>query len=105
MLFLSNFKAVGTLAFSQIEAGYQEEQAWGFEKVPEKVEVYKTDVCSKEKAEALLRLLRIAFPQIKFNFDLADCDKILRAQGAGINNAAIIRLMNSQQFFCEPLPD
>jgi hypothetical protein len=101
MLFLSNFKAAGTLAFSQIKAGCKGEQAWGFEKV----EVYKTDVCSKEKAEALLRLLQITFPQIKFNFDLADCDKILRAQGAGINNAAIIRLMNSQQFFCEPLPD
>jgi hypothetical protein len=101
MLFLSNFKAAGTLAFSQIEAGCQEEQAWGFEKV----EVYKTDVYSKEKAEVLLRLLWITFPQIKFNFDLADCDKILRAQGAGISNTAIIGLMNSQQFFCEPLPD
>ena len=77
------------------------EVAWVFEKV----EVYKTNVCSKEKMDSLLQLLRTKFPAIKFNFDLADCDNILRAEGEAINNTDVITLMNSQHFFCEPLPD
>jgi len=75
--------------------------AWGFEKV----EVYKTNVCSKEKVDSLLQLLGTRFPAIKFNFDLADCDKVLRAEGEAINNTDVITFMNSQHVFCEPLPD
>jgi hypothetical protein len=77
------------------------EPAWGFEKV----EVYKTNVCCMEKAADLIYRLQVRFPGIKFNFDLTDCDKILRAQGLNINNSEIIRFMNHQQFFCEVLPD
>jgi hypothetical protein len=95
-----------TYIFTQIKTGLTKgeplcQPVGGFEKV----EVYKTSVCSKEEADCLLQLLQTKFPKIKFNFDLTDCDRILRAQGRGINNKEIIGLMNHNHFFCEPLPD
>ncbi|QNJ98744.1 hypothetical protein [Constantimarinum furrinae] len=44
------------------------------------VEVFKTDINSLEKANRLLELLAVHFPEVSFNFDLEDCDRILRAE-------------------------
>ena len=67
------------------------------------VEVFKTDVREISQAEKLLRLLSAYFPQSKINFDLEDCDKILRIDShTNISDDAIFALRR-QGFKCEEL--
>lgn len=44
------------------------------------VEVYRTDVGNQEHADFLLHQLGNIFPAYRINFDLEDCDKILRVE-------------------------
>jgi hypothetical protein len=67
------------------------------------VEVFKTNVKNKSQARQILKSLKKNFPQLKINFDLDDCDKILRVEGTDISTCAIIELMKSNQFLCEIL--
>jgi hypothetical protein len=67
------------------------------------VEVFKTNVQSYEQSERLLSKLLQQFPELKINFDLEDCDKILRVKGAQIPLGSIISLLNSEGFACAPL--
>lgn len=46
------------------------------------VEVYKTNVKNQGQAEILLSQIYKAFPGCKANFDLEDCDKILRVESS-----------------------
>ncbi len=44
------------------------------------VEIFKTNVKNKRVAKQLLKVLHSQLPACYFNFDLDDCDRILRAQ-------------------------
>jgi hypothetical protein len=44
------------------------------------VEIFKTNVTSKKVAGRVLKALQAQMPAYAFNFDLEDCDRILRAQ-------------------------
>lgn len=44
------------------------------------VEIFKTNVEETEKAVQITEILRKRFPTCRFNFDLSDCDRILRAE-------------------------
>jgi hypothetical protein len=46
------------------------------------VEVFKTDVRDQRQAAEVLEILSLHFPDHKLNFDLDDCDKVLRVEGA-----------------------
>lgn len=67
---------------------------------PEPVEVFKTDVQDGSQADRLVALLRQHFPGSKINFDLDDCDKILRLAGADIAPASVISVMQDKGFRC-----
>jgi len=67
------------------------------------VEIFKTDVSKKTKAKNILSMLQKEFPQLKINFDLGDCDKILRVEGKMISVEEIISLMEKQKYLCELL--
>jgi hypothetical protein len=67
------------------------------------VEIFKTDVSKKTTAKNILSTLRKEFPHLKINFDLDDCDKILRVEGKIISIDKIISLMEKQQYLCELL--
>ena len=54
------------------------------------VEVFKTNVQKKAQSKMLLCILSEAFPSFKFNFDLSDCDKVLRVEG---DNMEALRIM------------
>ncbi len=58
------------------------------------VEIFKTNVKNKKLAEKVLKILHANLPGYLFNFDLEDCDRILRAQSRGIiiETARIIRI-------------
>lgn len=67
------------------------------------IEVFKTNVTDKEQAITLVELLLHQFPGNKINFDLHDCDKILRIDGSDYTIEEIISLMNTQGYKCELL--
>jgi hypothetical protein len=67
------------------------------------IEVFKTNVQDTETAKALVQKLLGHFPNSKINFDLHDCDKILRVEGATIYDEKITEFLNSNGFHCEIL--
>ncbi|MEY4877157.1 MAG: hypothetical protein RL708_2306 [Bacteroidota bacterium] len=67
------------------------------------IEVFKTNVLTKETAKMMLSLLSKTYPDLKINFDLSDCDKILRVQGNNISAEKIIELITANGYQCEVL--
>ena len=67
------------------------------------VEIFKTDVSKKTKAQNILSMLQKEFPHLKVNFDLGDCDKLLRVEGKIISVEKIVSLMEEQKYLCELL--
>jgi hypothetical protein len=64
------------------------------------VEVFKTNVQRKGGAKMLFLKLVQLFPEHKINFDLNDCDKILRVQGKNISSEKIIQLLIKEKYQC-----
>nr|WP_294900310.1 hypothetical protein [uncultured Pedobacter sp.] len=71
------------------------------------VEVFSTNVKSHKKAGFLLYQLDKAFPVYTINFDLDDCENILRVQSdeEPIDASQIIALLKNFGFVAEVLPD
>jgi hypothetical protein len=69
------------------------------------VEVFKTNVQQHEQAEQLTSVLRSRFDFCKINFDLEDCDKILRVEGKQVCVETIIEILNIHGLQCEVLTD
>jgi len=67
------------------------------------IEVFKTNVQEVEQSNMIVEKLLEHFPNSLINFDLEDCDKILRIHAAAISNHKIIYLMNSFGYQCEEL--
>jgi len=67
------------------------------------VEIFRTDVSKKTKERSILSTLQSEFPHLKINFDLDDCDRILRVEGKTISVDKIISLMEQQEYLCELL--
>ncbi|WP_281232852.1 hypothetical protein [Flavobacterium gelatinilyticum] len=67
------------------------------------VEVFKTNVQEAEQSQMLVGKLLERFPDSAVNFDLEDCDKILRVHATSICNTTIIELLNSYGYHCEVL--
>ena len=51
----------------------------------------------------LLCIFSEAFPSFKINFDLSDCDKVLRVEGDNIEALNIMILVKENGFKCEIL--
>ena len=67
------------------------------------VEAFKTNVQKKTQSRMLLCILSEAFPSFKINFDLSDCDKVLRVEGDDIEAWRIMTLVTEHGFKCEIL--
>jgi hypothetical protein len=67
------------------------------------VEVFKTNVRKKAQSKMLLCSLSEAFPSFKINFDLSDCDKVLRVEGDNMEALRIMILVKEYGFTCEVL--
>lgn len=67
------------------------------------VEVFKTNVQKKTESKMLHRILSEAFPMVKINFDLSDCDRVLRVEGEQMETPGIIMLVKKHGFTCEIL--
>ena len=69
------------------------------------IEVFKTNVKRKKDAQRLASELHNRFPKYKINFDMDDCDKILRVETKGemVNAKEIMKVMKKEKVFCEVL--
>lgn len=69
------------------------------------VEIFKTNIDSKEKAEEVLDYLSGSFPSYQINFDLEDCDNVLRVVGNEICVEKILHAMTKIGYHCELITD
>jgi hypothetical protein len=67
------------------------------------IEVFKTNVLKPSQAKTVLKILEENFNGVKINFDLTDCDKVLRVQGQSISPEEIIKLVTDNGYHCEVL--
>ena len=67
------------------------------------VEAFKTNVQKKAQSKMLLSILSEAFPSFKINFDLSDCDKVLRVEGDNMEALRIMMIVKEYGFNCEVL--
>jgi hypothetical protein len=67
------------------------------------VEVFKTNVQEFAEAQKLVALLRRHFPDSKINFDLDDCDKVLRVEGNDLRIEKVMTLIMEKGFLCAVL--
>ena len=67
------------------------------------VEVFKTNVQEVGHSEKMVRKLLEHFPESRINFDLDDCDKILRVEGEHVLPEKIIEILGSNGYQCDAL--
>lgn len=71
------------------------------------VEVFKTDVTDPRHAVLIVDEIQKTFPNYSVNFDLADCDRILRVKAAegDIESSELITILKQFGFEAQVLPD
>jgi len=67
------------------------------------VEVFKTNVEQPEHSEMLIDQITNQIPNSQINFDLEDCDKILRVEAEGVSNQIIIEILHQNGYQAEVL--
>ncbi|HEY0177172.1 MAG TPA: hypothetical protein VGC08_12390 [Pedobacter sp.] len=65
--------------------------------------IFKTNVVTREQACSLLVLLNALPPVTQCNFDLEDCDSILRIVSTDLETQLICQLLQTEGFHCEAL--
>lgn len=65
--------------------------------------VFKTSVKTKMQAQKLKQPIDTMLPNAKWNFDLKDCDRILRIDSEENIVLKIIDLLNVHHYSCEEL--
>jgi len=70
------------------------------------IEVFKTDVIDPVLAGLLQNRIHRTFPQYRANFDLEDCDRILRVAcvTGSVEARRLIQLLEERGFKAEVLP-
>jgi hypothetical protein len=64
------------------------------------IAIFKTNITDFNKADEIISMLSHHFPGCKINFDLQDCDNILRVKGDDIFVSQIIQLVSSTGSAC-----
>lgn len=67
------------------------------------VEIFKTSIESREQSEIVKQDLLNLFPTAKINFDLDDCDRILRIEDHEIFPQVVLNLLSHKGFQIEIL--
>lgn len=57
------------------------------------VEVFKTNVNEEIIADVILKILVLSLPESYINFDLEDCDRILRIENCKIHTSEVIQIL------------
>ncbi|MES2761353.1 MAG: hypothetical protein V4677_04060 [Bacteroidota bacterium] len=69
------------------------------------VEVFKTNIQDPDLANSVLQELALLLPSATINFDLNDCDHILRVQSPEDVTRHILTFFERSGHFCEVLDD
>lgn len=69
------------------------------------VEIFRTDVGSEAKAKQCKKALSASFPGHRIDFDLEDCDRILRMEGDPPDVDTVIRVLATLDVGGELFPD
>lgn len=69
------------------------------------VEVFKTNVQTEKEAQVIVADLQDYFPGHSINFDLEDCDRILRVEGKGVDVERVLSLFINYGLECAVLED
>lgn len=64
------------------------------------VEVFKTNVQTVIDTNYIINTILLHFPDYRINFDLEDCDKILRVEGIELDAKNIIKYLNNLGYNC-----
>jgi hypothetical protein len=67
------------------------------------VEVFKTNINESSIAAELTAILNTKFPKGRINFDLDDCDRILRIESEKIVPTEVISFLSCRGYYCEVL--
>lgn len=67
------------------------------------VEVFKTNVEHPEHSEMLIDQLINRIPNSRINFDLEDCDRILRIEAESVSHQLIIEILHRNGYQAEVL--
>lgn len=67
------------------------------------IEIFKTNVEVEEQCYAIISTLINTFSFIKVNFDLEDCDKIMRVEGSDFSVDQIMEKVRILGYRCEVL--
>ncbi|WP_430613414.1 hypothetical protein [Flavobacterium sp. JP2137] len=67
------------------------------------VRIFKTDVSSAVQEYAIIQILKNTFPHSTINFDLEDCDNILRVEAIGVQSADIVRQVHTLGYQCSEI--
>lgn len=69
------------------------------------VEIFRTNVETTAEAGYVLRVLNTKFPEYIMNFDLEDCDRILRVKAEAISATEIENQLIQMGYKCDVLED
>lgn len=69
------------------------------------IEIFKTNVQQEKEATEILDVFLTKFPDLRINFDLTDCDRILRVCGHSFSNTEISELLHRIGYRCEVMED
>ncbi len=64
------------------------------------VEIFKTNVQKESDRDYVMATMQNRFPDYKINFDLEDCDKILRVEGIGLQYNNVTDHVNGLGYTC-----
>jgi len=67
------------------------------------VEVFKTNVNEIETSEQLIQQVLNHYPHSRVNFDMEDCDRILRVEADMVVPEKIIQILTANGYLCEVL--
>ncbi|MEJ7677843.1 MAG: hypothetical protein WKG06_08245 [Segetibacter sp.] len=67
------------------------------------VEVFKTNVEEVSDASKIVTILLQHFPDSIINFDLEDCDKVLRIEGKNFIPQKVMIIVKKTGFICDVL--
>lgn len=64
------------------------------------IEIFKTNVQKKSETNHIIAIIKKQFPDYVINFDLEDCDRILRVEAAKLEPRDIINYLNCLGYIC-----
>ncbi len=71
------------------------------------IEVFKTSVALENEAKRLIAVLDSHLLKHHINFDLEDCDKIMRVENrnGSVQTSLIESILDKEGYLCEVMPD